>query len=58
MKYVEEYIYLCQLISFEDRGNKEVIRRINSTWNIGPSKKYSETSKLTSTFKENCSICV
>lgn len=41
MEYVEEYIYLGQIILFEDRGNKEVNRRINSAW-----KKYWSLKKV------------
>lgn len=41
MEYVEEYIYLGQIISFDGRGSKEVKRRINSTW-----KKYWSLKKI------------
>ncbi|XP_066902041.1 uncharacterized protein [Halyomorpha halys] len=34
LAYVEEYIYLGQLISFTDRGAKEVQRRLALGWNM------------------------
>ncbi|KAJ2946424.1 hypothetical protein O0L34_g12464 [Tuta absoluta] len=51
IEYVDEYIYLGKLVSFDDTDKKEIDRRITTAWNRYWSLKHIFKSKITARVK-------
>ncbi|XP_022832295.1 uncharacterized protein LOC111360566 [Spodoptera litura] len=59
MEYVQEYIYLGQLLSFQARQDREVARRTENAWKSYWSMKDLMKGNLTLTFKKKLmDVCI